>query len=67
MSVLRVAAEEAAIELPIPPYAIGLMALVFFALLLGVTWTFRNNAQKYVSPEGEHAHGGSQEGQSGRV
>jgi hypothetical protein len=67
MSPLQVVASEVVNELPVPPAAIGLMALVFFALLLGVTWSFRNNAQKYVSPEGEHAHGGSQEGQSGRV
>ena len=43
---------------PMPPLSYGLMALVFFALLLGVTWAFRNNHQKSTPPEGDgHGHG----------
>ena len=32
----------------------GLLALVFFALLLAVTWAFRNNHQKHVPPSQTH-------------
>lgn len=45
--------------LPMPAISYGLIALVFFALLLGVTWAFRNTGQKYAPPSehGDHAHG----------
>ena len=47
-----VAAEEAAHrELPIPPVFIGLIALLAFALLLGVTWSFRGTHHKYARPQ----------------
>ena len=65
----RVLAEEAAHhELPIPPFAYGLIALAAFAVLLAVTWAFRGNAQKHTpdserndhhSTELAHAHGGT--------
>lgn len=41
-----------------PPYAYGIIALVFFAVMLGVLWSFRNTGQKYAQPDG-HGHGGS--------
>ncbi|MBM6404668.1 hypothetical protein JQN72_10490 [Phycicoccus sp. CSK15P-2] len=51
ISTVVVAAEEAAHhELPIPPWLIGLIALVVFAALLGVTWSFRGTAYKYPVP-----------------
>lgn len=55
---LRVLAEEVHNELPMPPYAYGIIALVFFAVMLGVLWSFRNTGQKYAQPDG-HGHGGS--------
>jgi hypothetical protein len=46
------AAEEAAhTELPMPPWTYGVIALLFFAFLLGVTWSFRGTAQKYARPD----------------
>ena len=52
-------AEDPAHALPMPAISYGLIALVFFALLLGVTWAFRNTSQKSVPPSeahGEHGH-----------
>lgn len=51
-------AEEGGHALPMPAISYGLMALVFFALLLGVTWAFRNSSQKYAPPSehGDHGH-----------
>ena len=50
------AAEEAAThnELPVPPWVIGVMGLVFFAFLLGVTWSFRGMHHKYAPPPGQN-------------
>jgi len=59
MTVAALAAEEA-VHLPMPAVSYGLIALVFFALLLGITWTFRNTAQKHMPPaesHGEHGDG----------
>jgi hypothetical protein len=46
------AAEEAAThsELAIPPWLVGVMALLLFAFLLGVTWSFRGTHNKYAAP-----------------
>ena len=33
-----------------PPWLYGVIALVLFAFLLGVTWSFRGTAQKYARP-----------------
>ena len=45
----RVLAEEAAPhELPMPPWAFGVLALAAFALLLAVAWAFRGTAQKHT-------------------
>ncbi|GIL33931.1 hypothetical protein PDTK01_00080 [Phycicoccus sp. DTK01] len=46
-----IAAEEAHRELPIPPWMIGIIALLTFAFLLGVTWSFRGTHNKYARPE----------------
>ncbi len=62
-SVLTAAAEETHRELPMPPTAYGILALVAFGLLLGVLWTFRGTAQKVRSPQS--GHGGSGHGASG--
>jgi hypothetical protein len=43
------AAEEHTRELPMSPYAYGGLALLGFALLLGVLWAFRGTAQKMSS------------------
>ena len=53
---LRVLAEEVHNELPMPAYAYGIIALVFFAVLLGVLWSFRNTGEKYAQPD-QHGHG----------
>ncbi|NHA68904.1 hypothetical protein [Phycicoccus flavus] len=46
-----VAAEEAGHrELPIPPLLIGVLAILAFAFLLGVTWSFRGTHHKYAPP-----------------
>ena len=47
-------AEEAAAhgDLLVPPWAVGVMGLVFFAFLLGVTWSFRGSHHKYAPPPG---------------
>ena len=45
------AAEEAGgTELPLPAWSIGLLALLAFAALLGVTWSFRGTHHKYAPP-----------------
>lgn len=55
MTVTRFLAEEAAhSELPMPPWLFGVLGLLFFAFLLGLTWSFRGTAQKYAPPT---AHG----------
>jgi hypothetical protein len=71
----RVLAEEAAAhELPMPPWAFGVVALGAFALLLLVTWSFRGTAQRHTpanerndhhSTELAHAHGGTMHDQQG--
>jgi hypothetical protein len=52
MTVARILSEElpTARELPMPPWLYGVIALVLFAFLLGVTWSFRGTAQKYARP-----------------
>ncbi|MFQ6170333.1 hypothetical protein ACK8HX_01890 [Oryzobacter sp. R7] len=51
-------AEAAHSELPMPPWVFGVLALVAFAFLLGVTWSFRGTAQKYVRPNTSGARHG---------
>ncbi len=48
------AAEDAAAqsELAIPPWLVGVMGLLLFAFLLGVTWSFRGSHHKYAPPPG---------------
>jgi len=48
MTVALAAAEEAAGELPLPAWMFGVMVLLAFAFLLGVTWSFRGTSQKYA-------------------
>ena len=50
MTVARFLSEElpTARELPMPPWLFGVLALASFAVLLGVTWSFRGTAQKYA-------------------
>jgi hypothetical protein len=50
---LFAAAEESTHELPMSPYMFGAIALVAFAVLLGVLWMFRG-AAGHMS--GGHAH-----------
>jgi hypothetical protein len=64
MTVTRFLAEEAAHrELPMPPWLFGVLGLLAFAFLLGLTWSFRGTAQKYARPDltgvrpGEAANG----------
>ena len=58
MTVTRFLAEEAAHrELPMPPWMFGVIALLAFAFLLGLTWSFRGTAQKYAPPTAHGAHG----------
>ena len=58
MTVTRFLAEEAAHrELPMPPWMFGVLGLLAFAFLLGLTWSFRGTAQKYAPPTAHGAHG----------
>jgi hypothetical protein len=58
MTVAHLVAEEAAHrELPMPPWVFGALALLAFAFLLGVTWSFRGTAQKHASPAAQHETG----------
>ena len=60
MTVTRFLAEEAAHrELPMPPWMFGVIALLAFAFLLGLTWSFRGTSQKYAPPT---AHGARSDG-----
>ncbi|HET9020509.1 MAG TPA: hypothetical protein VFN34_01385 [Ornithinibacter sp.] len=63
MTVAVAQAEEAVRELPVPPWLVGVMALLTFAFLLGVTWSFRGTAQKYARPDLEGGrHGAARPG-----
>jgi len=42
--------ENEVAELPGPAWAFGVTAFVFFIVLLGVLWCFRNTAAKYDTP-----------------
>jgi len=49
-TVFLVAEEAAHHELPMPPWLFGVIALLAFAFLLGVTWSFRGTHNKYAPP-----------------
>ena len=56
---LFAAAEEHHRDMPMPPLAFGLIALVGFFLALGVLWSFRGTASKIAGPgEAHDQHGG---------
>jgi len=58
MTLARFVAEEAGHSaLPMPPWVFGALALLAFAFLLGVTWSFRGTAQKVPSPGSQHQSG----------
>jgi hypothetical protein len=61
MTVARFLTEElpTARELPMPPWMYLVIALVGFAFLLGVTWSFRGTAQKYARPDQTGVHPGA--------
>ena len=40
-------AESSVRELPMPPWAFGVMAFGSFVALLGVLWSFRNTAARH--------------------
>jgi len=44
-------AETVVRELPMPPWAFGVIAFGCFIVLLGVLWSFRNTAAKYDKPD----------------
>ena len=44
--VLAVQSEEQLRELPMPSWMYGVLLLAGFGLLLGITWSFRNTANK---------------------
>ena len=58
---LVTAAEEQTRELPMSPYAFGIIAFVSFLVLLGVLWAFRGTAQKIAAGHGPH--GGEYQGE----
>jgi hypothetical protein len=63
MTVTRFLAEEAAHrELPMPPWMFGVLGLLAFAFLLGLTWSFRGTAQKYAPPTAHGEQHGAPEG-----
>ena len=41
------AAAEAHVELPMPTWAFGAIAIVVFRLLLGVTWSYKDVANRH--------------------
>ena len=47
---------ETHVELPVPPYVYGLIALAVFAMLLGVLFAFRQAATKVPSADNTVAH-----------
>jgi len=44
-------AETVVRELPMPPWAFGVIAFGCFIVLLGVLWSFRNTAARYDKPD----------------
>ena len=63
MTVTRFLAEEAAHrELPMPPWMFSVIALLAFAFLLGLTWSFRGTSQKYAPPTAHSEQHGAPEG-----
>ncbi len=59
-----VLAETAHVALPMPTWAYGLIALVLFAALGFVLWTYRDVANRHASKADAYAasHGGSATG-----
>ncbi len=57
-------AETAHVELPMPTWAYGLIALVLFAALGFVIWTYRDVANRHAQKSQDYAasHGGSSAG-----
>lgn len=49
-SVVGLVSQAAAGSIPLPKYMFGVLALVGFALLLGVTWAFRGAYNRYAPP-----------------
>jgi hypothetical protein len=47
VKLLADAAEEVHRELPMPAYWYGIIALIVFAALFGLTWAFRSVATKH--------------------
>ena len=47
VTTLATAGTEKLRELPMPPWAFGVLAFGCFVVLLGVLWSFRNTAAKY--------------------
>lgn len=60
---LFAAAEETTRELPMPPLAFGVIAMLAFLALLGILWGFRGTAQT-IATRGHHGQTGHH-GQSG--
>lgn len=54
---LVVVAEEHTRELPMSPYAFGVIAFVSFLALLAVLWAFRGTAQKHALGHASHGSG----------
>lgn len=58
------AESERHVELPIPPSAYGLIALLFFAIMLGALFAFRQAATKVATADNtvvheDHGHHGA--------
>lgn len=51
--------------LPVPPYVYGLIALAFFAMMLGVLFAFRQTAAKVPSADNTVAHDDHGQGGAG--
>lgn len=47
---------ETHVELPVPPFAYGLMALAVFAMMLAALFAFRQAATKLARPDNTVAH-----------
>jgi hypothetical protein len=50
VATLATAGTQTLRELPMPPWAFGVIAFGCFMVLLGVLWSFRHTAAKYDTP-----------------
>ncbi|BDI23147.1 hypothetical protein [Herbiconiux sp. L3-i23] len=62
LTVVLAAAESGHTELPMPAYVFGVIALVIFAALALVTWSYRDVANRHSQVSGARGGDGSGHG-----